>query len=316
MVSGTGSAAADAGAPIPPSQDPRALTAGVWDDNLNYTRVHEFRSSVQQSRTSGVLPFGNEEFEAAHQKFSASRSARQQLDVALMIDTTGSMGDEIAYLQREFSDLSRSIESAYPNAAQRWALVVYRDQGDEYVANAFNFVEDKETFREKLAKQSAGGGGDTPEAPEAAFAALNQLEWRTAPDVARLVFWVADAPHHDGAAAALADGVRKTRDLDVHVYPVASSGVDELTELSMRSAAQLTGGRYLFLTDDSGIGGAHKEPTIPCYFVTTLKNAITRVVDIELSGTYREPLAAQIIRTGGDPKNGACKLADETLQVF
>ncbi len=62
--------------------------------------------------------------------------------------------------------------------------------------------------------------------------------------------------------------MRAARSLDVHIYPVASSGVDELTELTMRSAAQLTGGRYLFLTDDSGVGGAHMEPSIPCYFVT------------------------------------------------
>ena len=50
----------------------------------------------------------------------------------------------------------------------------------------------------------------------------------------------------------------------------------------MRSAAQLTGGRYLFLTDDSGVGGEHKEPNIPCYFVTRLDHAILRMVDIEM----------------------------------
>ena len=74
----------------------------------------------------------------------------------------------------------------------------------------------------------------------------------------------------------MANSLRVTRDQGVHVYPVASSGVDELTELSMRSAAQLTGGRYLFLTDDSGVGGEHKEPSIPCYVVTKLDDALLR----------------------------------------
>ena len=85
----------------------------------------------------------------------------------------------------------------------------------------------------------------------------------------------------------------------------------------MRTAAELTGGRYLFLTDDSGVGGSHKEPTIPCYFVTKLDTAIVRMVDIELSGKYREPDADEILRTGGNPTSGACTLGSgDTVLVF
>jgi hypothetical protein len=100
------------------------------------------------------------------------------------------------------------------------------------------------------------------------------------------------------------------------VYPVASSGIDEFTELTMRTSAQLTGGRYLFLTNDSGIGGNHKEPSIPCYFVTRLDHAILRMVKIEMSGAYSEPTSEQIIRTGGNPQDGACQLESGELQVF
>jgi hypothetical protein len=81
----------------------------------------------------------------------------------------------------------------------------------------------------------------------------------------------------------MADALRDTHDVGVHIYAVAASGVDELTEDTMRSAAELTGGRYLFLTNDSGVGGAHKEPEIPCYFATHLDDAILRMVDIELT---------------------------------
>ncbi len=80
----------------------------------------------------------------------------------------------------------------------------------------------------------------------------------------------------------------------------------------MRTAAQLTLGRYIFLTNDSGVGDSHKEPSIPCYFVTRLDAAIARMVDIELTGTYREPAPAEVIRTGGNPQNGACKLESGT----
>jgi hypothetical protein len=164
---------------------------------------------------------------------------------------------------------------------------------------------------------AADGGGDFPEAPDAALAVLNQLGWRSDANTARLAFWVADAPHHADKAQAMLTAIRDTHASDVHMYPVASSGVDDLTELSMRSAAQLTGGRYLFLTDDSGVGGAHKEPSIPCYFVTHLDRAILRMVDIEITGEYREPEPVDVVRTGGDPQDGACRLeSGETVTIF
>ena len=146
---------------------------------------------------------------------------------------------------------------------------------------------------------------------------MNQLQWRSGADVAKVAFWIADAPQHPSRTQALADAVDGSRALGIHVYPIAASGADEQTEVSMRSAAQVTGGRYLFLTDDSGVGGAHIEPKVPCFFVTKLDRAVTRMVAIEMTGTYEEPAAADIIRTGGDPKDGRCLLADGTkVDVF
>ncbi|HEX7477465.1 MAG TPA: vWA domain-containing protein [Polyangiales bacterium] len=300
----------------PPPIPSGVLTAGTWDDNLNYQRFAAYRKAHPKSELAGLLPIDDQEFDDAHAAHAQSTTAHTKLDVALVIDTTGSMGDEIAYLQREFIALSSSIHRAYPNAEQRWALVAYRDDGDEYVTRWFDFRTDAAAFNAKLAEQSAGGGGDYPESPDKAFETMNQLGWRKDASVARLAFWVADAPHHDARAAALADALRGAQGSEIHVYPVASSGVDTLTELTMRSAAQLTQGRYLFLTSDSGIGGEHKEPELPCYFVTSLTDAISRMVDVELSGKYHEPSAAQVLRSAGDPQDQACELASGTAQAF
>jgi hypothetical protein len=293
------------------------LTAGAWDDNRNFERFSQYRSDLLQNGLEGTMPTSDSEHAAAHEESSAALAAHQKLDIALVVDTTGSMGDEIAYLQAEFLSISQAIEDAYPDAEQRWALVVYKDQGDDYVVRSVDFTADASSFRSKLGQQSAGGGGDMPEAPDAALAEMTGLAWRSGDDVARLAFWVADAPHHAEKAADMADAVRATHDLGVHIYPVASSGINELTELTMRSSAQLTGGRYLFLTDDSGVGGEHKEPTIPCYFVTRLDHAIERMVGIEMSGEYAEPATDDIIRTGGDPEDGACTLeGGDTVAIF
>jgi hypothetical protein len=295
---------------------PGTLTAGAWDDNKNLERFLEYKSELESNQLSGMPLFEEEAHRDAAAR-GAQPVARATLDIALVIDTTGSMGDELAYLQTEFDALSSSIEAQYPQAEQRWALVVYRDEGDEYVTRAFDFEAAGASFRNRLGAQSAGGGGDYPEAPDAALAAMNQLSWRGDPTTARLAFWVGDAPHHIDRASALAAAIDVAAAQDVHLYPVASSGVDELTEYTMRSAAQLTLGRYLFLTDDSGVGGEHKEPTIPCYFVTRLDDAIVRMVDIEMSGVYHEPVAADVIRSGGDPADGACRLeSGQTVFVF
>lgn len=290
---------------------PGTLTAGAWDDNRNFERFVEYVDGSADS-----LPIAMTELEAAHARFGGEREAHTRLDIALVIDTTGSMGDEISYLQAELDAIATSVASAHPDAETRWALVVYRDESDDYVTRTFDFG-DVDALRTALRAERAAGGGDYPEASHAALADLTNLAWRDGADVARIAFWVADAPHHAQRATDLSEALRTASQLDVHIYPVASSGVDALTELSMRIGAQLTGGRYLFLTDDSGVGGSHLEPSIPCYFVTLLNHAMLRMIDIEMTGIYREPTAAQIIRTGGDPTDGACTLeGGDTAYIF
>src|SRR5207245_769667 len=108
------------------------------------------------------------------------------------------------------------------------------------------------------------GGGDYPEAMHRGLEEAVKLPWRGA-DTARVLFLIADAPphaEHMDRAVTAADALRKR---GVAIYPVACSGYDEATELLMRSCALVTGGQFLFLTDDSGVGEAHGEPHIPYY---------------------------------------------------
>ncbi|HSQ68044.1 MAG TPA: vWA domain-containing protein [Polyangiaceae bacterium] len=291
------------------------LTAGAWDDNRNYDF---FKTYLDTKITlAGAPPIAQADRDSAAALFAGARAPRQRLDVAIVIDTTGSMGDEASYLRTEFQNISAAIAADFPGADQHWALVAYRDVGDTYVTLPFDFTADLGAFQASLGGLSADGGGDYPESPDLGLAAMNSLHWRPDADVARVAFWVADAPAHDDRGPALAKDFADSRQRDVHLYPVAASGADDLLELSMRSAAQLTGGRYLFLTDDSGIGDTHKVPEIPCYFVTKLANAIVRMVSIELSGIYREPDPSEILRTGGDPKNGSCTLSSgQQVSVF
>ena len=177
----------------------------------------------------------------------------------MVLDTTGSMGDEIQYLQAELGTLLSRLDARHGALDIRWSLVVYRDEGDEYVARTYDFTRDFQGFSAALAGQGANGGGDAPEAVHTAFEHAQQLSWRDASVATRVLLHVADAPpHQDKVAAALraADGLRAA---GTAIYPVAASGVDATAELSMRAMAMFSGGQYVFLTDDSGIGNPHRE---------------------------------------------------------
>ena len=107
-----------------------------------------------------------------------SATAPQALDVMLVIDSTGSMGDEIQYLTTELRAIVATIQSQFPGVSARFGLVVYRDLGDEYVVRSFDFTDSLETMQSQLAQQSANGGGDYPEAMEQALGRALDASWR------------------------------------------------------------------------------------------------------------------------------------------
>ncbi|MBL8606945.1 MAG: VWA domain-containing protein [Myxococcales bacterium] len=291
------------------------LTAGVWDDNRNYEFFKKYADSFAATRPSDHQLFNEQERTAARDKANGQQKANTELDVAVVFDTTGSMGDELKYLQTELDTITQGVKVKFPGVTPRWGLVVYKDRGDSYITQKYDFTADTDAFRATLAKQAAGGGGDLPEAVVDALETANTLSWRQ-DDIAKVAFWVADAPTHPGEGPKLATAVRNLRGKGVHVYPVGASGVDETAEYQMRSTAQITGGRYLFLTDDSGIGNAHKEPRIPCYQVTRLDQAVLRMLQIEVSGAYAVPAASEVIRSVGNPVDGKCSVSGGQVQAY
>ena len=64
----------------------------------------------------------------------------------------------------------------------------------------------------------------------------------------------------------------------IRIIPVAASGVDKGTEFLLRFIDISTGGTYSFLTDDSGIGNSHIEPTVGSYQVELLNDLLGRLV--------------------------------------
>ncbi|MBK7828463.1 hypothetical protein [Nannocystis sp.] len=192
------------------------------------------------------------------------------------------MGDELEYLKVEVRDIARKVARENPGVTQRWGLVVYRDHGDDYVTESIDF-RDIDAFVTMLGRHSANGGGDEPEAMDAALAASNRLSWHEGDATARMVFLVADAPSHSGSPAReFTRQVMRHRADGTAIYPVAGSGVSDPAEAELRLAARATGGQYIFLTDHSGIGGSHAAPKVDQYTVESLHDAMLRMIRGEL----------------------------------
>ena len=227
------------------------------------------------------------------------------LDLAFVVDATGSMSDELEFLKVEIDAIAAAVADRFPHVDQRYALIVYRDDGDEYVTRTFDFDASLERFQTTLAEQRAAGGGDYPEAMHLALEQAGDLSWRES-GTAHMVFLIADAPPHSEFAQRAFDAVVALRRQGLAIYPLASSGAAVETELIMRAAAMLTLSEYLFLTDDSGVGNPHEEPSIPCYHVQRLDRLMIRMIAGELAGERVPPDPEHIIRTVGNPVEGVC----------
>lgn len=228
------------------------------------------------------------------------------LDLMLVIDTTGSMADELSYLTQEFKSIVAAVRARYPSIDMRFGLVVYRDRGDAYVVRRFDFTSSADDMQEQLQQQYAGGGGDMPEAMDQALDVAISNDWREG-NVARAMFLVADAPPHGQGESAVLNAARYAKHKGIRIYSLAASGVNDKAEYLMRIVSAVTQGRYLFLTDDSGIGNKHAEPKVACYVTTRLDHLMIRTIASELSGKRVEPEAGQVVRRSGRYNRGICQ---------
>lgn len=213
-------------------------------------------------------------------KVPVSCDLNDAVDIAFMVDATGSMGDEIHYLQAELADVIATIKDTLPGLMLRTGSIFYRDKGEEYLTRTSPLQADLKPTLDFIKKQSAGGGGDYPEAVEEGLErALKELDWNPKAR-ARLLFMVLDAPPHqdDSTVHKMAQLTQLAAAKGVRIIPVVASGINKSAEYLFRSIALATNGTYVFLTDDSGIGNPHIKPTTDDWEVEKLNDLMARLV--------------------------------------
>ncbi len=210
------------------------------------------------------------------------------LDVLFLLDATGSMGDEIDRLKATIDSVADRVAALEPAPDVRFAMTLYRDEGDAFVTATYDFTGDVAEFRSALADVVAEGGGDYPEALEEGLAeALAAPSWRPAADAVQLVFVVADAPPQIGRQLAItyADSVRTAVERGIKIFPVASSESDDQAEAVFRQMAQATGAPFVFLSYGAGgaATGASTDITSTDYEELALDELVVRLIAEELS---------------------------------
>ena len=230
-----------------------------------------------------------------HLTLDVSCEAPQNVDVAFVVDATGSMGDEIDYLKAEMKEIIFQSKQISNSLNFRFANVFYRDKGasEMYTTRVMDFNRVLTVASDYIAAQNAGGGGDYEEAVEIALdSAINKLSWSEDART-RILFLVLDAPPHNTVAnqEKLQQLIEQAAAKGIRIVPVGASGINKSTEYLMRTLALGTNGTYSFLTNHSGIGNPHIEPSTDKYDVETMTNLMVRILK---SYTYMPDCEQQI----------------------
>lgn len=217
-----------------------------------------------------------------------------QVDIAFVVDATGSMGDEIEFLKTEVNDVIFQAKQGNSQMNMRFASVFYRDQGDEYLTRQQDFTEVLSEAQAFISRQTAAGGGDYPEAVEEAMdVAVDSLSWSPRAG-ARILFLVLDAPPHNNPQIQkrLQSIASKASSKGIRIVPVVASGINKSAEYLLRNIALASNGTYVFLTDHSGIGAPHMKPSTDTFSVESLNALLVRIVK---QYTYQPDCSRQLI---------------------
>ena len=237
---------------------------------------------------------------------SAPAEENLSLDLLFILDTTGSMGDEIQQLKDNLYSIYTRIKNYFSTLPIRFGLILYRDRGDDYVVKRFQFTGSIDEFQRLIDDIKSRGGGDTPEDIQAALeAALHQMDWQ--PEAAKLAFLIADAPPHldydekftypDAALEANARGIK--------CYTIGASGLDVAGEYVFRQLSAITYSEFIFLTygesgESEGRGvGKVSHHTGDNYESHNLDDLLVNIVKKEMA--YQLP-AELVRRRAPDPK--------------
>lgn len=232
----------------------------------------------------------------------SSHNPLQQLslDLLFILDTTGSMGDEIQQLKDTIYSIYTRIHHYFSSLSIRFGLILYRDRKDEYVVRRYDFTGDINGFQDCVDEIKSGGGGDTPEDLQSALKeTVEAMNWD--PSAIKTAFLIADAPPHldYGQEHTYLDASLEANQKGIKIYTIGASGLDPGGEYIFRQISILTYSEFIFLTygekgESDGTGkGKVSHHTGDNYESHNLDDLVVSIVKKEISYQLPEPQLAR-----------------------
>ena len=252
---------------------PRAFPRTEGIENF---RLYVAKDEVSQQHN---VARGQENEWVVRLDIDGSHESEIPVDVLFLLDSTGSMSDEIGRIKESLLSISARISDLPSQPDLRFGMVAYRDRGDDYITRVFDFDNDVHRFAGTIREVHADGGGDEPESlNEALHVAVHKPNWRLG-NAIRLVFLVADAPPHMDYPEDYnyAEEMVEAHRRGIKVFSIATSGLNDAGEYIFRQVAQHTMGRFIFIL--YGGGTPHQ---VSDYTVENLDDLVVRLVEEEL----------------------------------
>ncbi|OHD54045.1 MAG: hypothetical protein A2Y33_10020 [Spirochaetes bacterium GWF1_51_8] len=229
--------------------------------------------------------------------------AKIPVDIVFLMDTTGSMGDEIEQLCNTiFSINERILKISKGSIQARFGMVLYRDDTDDYLTKEFELTDKFDSFYEFLMDVEANGGGDYPEDMVSGIEKVLNMKWKK--DAVKLVFLVTDAPAKVDSLVKMANLGEQAAAKQIKFFTIGASELNITGEVHLRILSQVSKGKFIFLTygekGESEGGGKPEDPgmvshhTGANYQSRSLDDIIVDNVKSEIYNLADQGLVAQL----------------------
>lgn len=206
-------------------------------------KISRYRAVIEAQQEKKEIIIDRQGMREIVVSMDGSRYVPQNIpfDLLFILDTTGSMGEEINRLKNTIEIINLNLASLSLKPDIRFGMVLFKDRGDEYVTRIVPLTNDIEQFRTELNKVTASGGGDNPEDLQSALLdSLSKIKWN--PNGIRLAYIITDAPPHldYGQTYTYVNAVHDGRAAGIKIYSVGTGGLNIMGEYILRQIAQYT----------------------------------------------------------------------------
>jgi hypothetical protein len=211
-------------------------------------RLRQARAAASDERSQLEDTLGRRQAEMRALGEKMAHLAIRDLDLVFVMDTTGSMRDELEDIQANLRGIVRILFRLAPTL--QVGFVAYKDKKDDYLVRSFPLAEMSETNLNRMLgfvnSLEASGGGDRPEPVDLALSEAVSMNWRDKAHGKIIV--ITDATVHSRNRQRTLQMTRDFRAVPATALPRSTSSIftgnDKAAEQFLRELAKIGGGDF------------------------------------------------------------------------